>query len=623
MDEIVAFLRKYPPFDQVPLDALTAAVTTIQIEYFHADQTILAHGGPPATFLYIVCKGHVDLLRQEHGTETIFDSLGPGEVFGHLSLIRNRPPIVTARATSETLAYLLPAATFAHLRTAFPDFARFFAAPAVERITYALEQRHAAAAPALFQTRVGDLLRRPLVAIAPDATVRHAAERMRAEHVSCLLVDLPPYGILDRGTGILTDRDLRNRVVATGLPDTTPVRDVMTAPATTLDADSLVFEALLLMLERGIHHLPISRDHLVVGLITHTDILRHQSRSPLFLPRQLDRARTLEDLQRYTEQVAETVGQLMDTGVRVSDIGRIVAVAHDALLQRILRDAEAALGPPPVPYAFLVLGSEGRYEQTLRTDQDNAIVYADTADSAAEAYFAALAERVVEQLVACGFPRCPGEIMATNLEWRRPLSDWIAYFTRWIEVPSEEALLRTAIFFDFRQAYGTLDAETPLRTVVSQARGNTIFLARLARTALRQLAPLSMFRQLLLERRGDQRDLFDLKHRGTAMVVDLARLFALEAGRVETATLARLRTSWPASSISETEAERLSAAFDLLSRLRLNHQLAQLARGEQPDNLIVYPQLTPHEQRELKESIQAIAAVQRAAALAFQTDRIA
>jgi CBS domain-containing protein len=622
MEEVVRFLQHYPPFDQLAPARLADAAAAMQIEYFAAGQTILAHGGAPAEFLYIVCKGSVDLLREEHGHEEIFDSLGPGEVFGHLSIIRARPPIVTARAATETLAYLLPAAVFLRLRDEDPDFARFFAAPAVERITFALEQRHADAAPSLFQTRVGDLLRRPIVAISPDATVRQAAERMRAEHVSCLLVDLPPYGVFDKDSGIVTDRDLRNRVVADGLPETTLVRDVMSAPVLSLPMESLVFEALLLMLERGIHHLPITHNDLVVGMVTHTDILRHQSRSPLFLPRQLDRARTLDDLRQYADQVAETVGQLVDIGARVGDIGRIVAIAHDALLQRILRDIESELGPPPVPYAFLVLGSGGRYEQTLRTDQDHALVYADQASPAAEAYFAALAELAVERLEYCGFPRCPGNVMATNPEWRRPLSDWIGYFTRWIDVPDEEALLRTGIFFDFRQVFGTLDAATPLRATIARARGNTLFLTRLARAALRQPAPLNMFRKVTLERRGEQKHLLDLKHRGTAMVVDLARLFALEAGRSETSTIARLRNAWPASSIGESEAERLIAAFELLSLLRLGHQLEQIARGEEPGNLIVYPQLSPHEQRELKESLQAIASVQRAAALAFQTDRI-
>ncbi|GAB4427740.1 MAG: DUF294 nucleotidyltransferase-like domain-containing protein [Chloroflexi bacterium OHK40] len=623
MEEIVAFLQGYPPFDDLPPAALASVADQAQIEYFAAGHDILRHGGPPAEFLYVVRKGRVDLLREEAGETRIFDTLGPGEAFGHPSLIRSQPPIVTVRAHTETLAYLIPAATFQRLRAEYPVVASFFAASALERLEFALRRREADADSALFRMRLRDLVRRPLVAMSPEATVCEAAIRMRDEGVSCLLVDMLPYGVLDAGTGIITDRDLRNRVIAAGRPDSTPLREVMTAPAITLPADSLVFEGLLLMLERHIHHLPLTEGGLVTGIITNTDILRQQSNSPLFLPRQLERATSLDDLRSYTDQVAETVGALLDAGARVSDIGRVVAVAHDALLQRILRDAEAELGPPPAPYAWLVLGSEGRYEQTLRTDQDNALVYADEHPPDAPAYFEALAARVVEQLVACGFPRCPGDIMATNPSWRQPLAVWQSTFAHWIDTPDEEALLRSAIFFDFRQAYGALPAEAALRPIVARARGNTIFLARLARAALRNPAPLTLLRGVALERHGDQKDLLDLKLRGTALVVDLARLFALEAGRTETSTVARLRAAWPEASLSEGEAEALVSAFELISLLRLRHQRAQLERGEQPTNLVVFPRLSPLEQRELKESLQAIARVQRGLATAYQTGRIA
>ncbi len=623
MDEIAAFLSAYPPFDRLRPEAVALAARNAQIEYFAAGHDLLSYGGAPAQFLYIIRKGQVDLLREDGGTIRIFDTLGPGEACGYPSLMRGKPPIVTVRARTELLAYLIPAAIFHQLRAEEPAFASFFAASALQRLDFALQQRHAEADPVLFQTRLGDLVSREPVIIRPDATVREAATLMSEQQVSCLLVDLPPYGLLDEDTGILTDRDLRSRVLAAGLPDTTPVAQVMSAPALTLPAASLVFEGLLLLLERKIHHLPLTADGQVVGIITHTDILRRQSGSPLFLPRQLERAQSLDDLRRYCEEVAATVDVLLDSGARVSDIGRVVAVAHDALLQRLLRDAEAELGPPPAPYAWLVLGSEGRYEQTLRTDQDNALVYADEHPPDAPAYFAALAELVVERLVACGFPRCPGDIMATNPRWRQPLAAWQATFARWIDEPDEEALLRSAIFFDLRQVHGKLAAEAGLRPIIERARGNTIFLARLARAALRTPAPLTIFQQIATQRRGEQRHLLDLKLRGTALIVDLARLFALEAGRPETSTVARLRTAWPAASLDQAEAEALVAAFDLLGLLRLRHQRAQIARGEQPDNLIVVPDLNPWEQHELKASIQAIARVQRGLANAYQTGRIA
>lgn len=622
MDEIVAFLHAYPPFDRLPPAALARLAAAIQIEYFATGQQILAHGGEPARFLYVVRKGSVDLLREADGEAEIFDTLGPGEAFGHPSLVRGQPPIVTVRAHSETLALLIPAAEFHRLRATYPPFAEFFAAAALERLDHALRSRHAEAVPSLFRLRMGELVRRPVVAVRPEVSVREAARQMREHGVSCLLIDNPPYDLLDEGSGMLTDRDLRNRVLAAGLPDSTPVSAVMTAPAISIPADSLVFEGLLLMLEHRIHHLPITRDGMVVGLVTDRDILRRQSHSPLFLPRQLERARSLEELRHYSDQVFAAVTDLLDADARFSDLGRVVAVAHDALIKRLLRDIEAELGPPPAPYAWLVLGSEGRYEQTLRTDQDNALIYADEAPPEAEAYFAALAELAVERLVACGFPRCPGEIMAANPRWRQPLAVWQGYFERWIDAPDEENLLRTAIFFDFRQVHGELRAEAALRPIVRKAWANRLFLARLARTALRTPAPLSFFRGLALERRGEQRDLLDLKLRGSAMVVDLARLFALEAGCSETNTIARLRAAWPEASLSEEEAEALIQAFELLSLLRLRHQRAQIDQGLAPTNLVVVSRLSPRERRELKESLQAVGRIQRGLAAEYQTGRL-
>lgn len=612
MDEIARFLRSYPPFDRLPEQVVHQIAGELQIEFVRAGQTILTKGGEPSSFLYIVCKGSVDLLRSE---DQVVDTLGPGEAFGHPSLIRGQPPLVTVRAHTDTLLYLLPGAIFHRLRAEQPQFAAFFAASVIERLGYALQSRQSESNPALFQTRLRDLVARPPVSISPEATVGDAARLMRDERISSLIVEHTPIGII-------TDRDLRNRVLAEGLPDTTPVRHVMSVPATTIAADALAFEGLLLMLERGIHHLPLVDGDRVVGVVTHTDILRRQSNSPLFLPRLLQRATSLADLRRYTDQVADAVFTLTAAGARVSDIGRVVAVAHDALLQRLIHDAEVQLGPPPVPYAWLVLGSEGRYEQTLRTDQDNALVYDDSASADNVRYFEQLATLVVDWLVECGFPRCPGNIMATNPEWRQSLATWQRYFHRWIEIPDEESLLRIAIFFDYRQVYGRLSAEPVLRTITQHAAEHRIFMARLARAALRQPAPLTFFRQVALERRGDQRDLLDLKLRGTAMVVDLARLFALEARSNETNTIARLRAAKAAGVLSHEDADNLISAFELLSSLRLHHQQKQIALGLPPDNLVNFHQLGPRERREVKESLQAIASVQRGVALMFQTDRL-
>lgn len=612
MEEIIRFLADQPPFSQLAPEQVQQIAAKMQIEYFAVGRDILTQGAEPAQFLYLIRRGSVDLLRVDGAAFEVIDTLEAGELFGYVSLVRAGPPTVTVRAREETLAYLLPKAQFDALRRDLPAFAQFFAHSIGARLERALQAQHAAADPALFQTRLRDLIQREPVAIAPDASVGEAARLMRDRNVSCLIVAQTP-------PGILTDRDLRNRVLAEGRSDATPVAEVMSAPAALLPADSLVFEALLLMQERGIHHLLVGGQQRIVGVVTNTDIVRRASNNPSFLPRQLQRAQTLDELRDYAEQITATVGTLLESGARIGDIGRMVAVAHDALLQRLLRDAEAALGAPPCPYAWLVLGSEGRFEQTLRTDQDNALVYADDAPPDADSYFAQLATRVVEQLVACGFPRCPGEIMASNPLWRQPLATWQSYFRDWIAMPDPEALLRVTIFFDYRRVHGALDAEAGLRPTIAEAADNRIFLGRLARTALHQGAPIGWFRRLITEREGDQGDVIDLKERGTALIVDLARLHALEANVAVTNTLARLRAAAQHGSLSTTGASELAAAFELISMLRLRHQYRQLQHGAPPTNTVPLDELNALERRELKEALRIVARMQESIEVDYQT----
>lgn len=616
MEEIARFLAEHHPFDLLGPEQVQHLTETIQIEYFGPSQDIMTYGGKPSEFLYILRRGSVDLLREDDQGFQVFDTLSEGEIFGHPSLIRGKAPIVTVRTREETLVYLLPAQVFHQLRRDEPVFARFFAASSIERLSHALKARHAKASPELFQLRMQDLIRRPILTVDPTVPVRKVAVLMRDLNVSSLVVKSEPLGII-------TDRDLRNRVLAVGLSDTVPVAQVMTNPIITLPGDSLVFEGLMLMLERGIHHMPVTANGQVIGLVTHTEILRQQSRSPLLLPRHLQRTRSIEDIKVYAQQVTETVGSLLDSGVRISDIGRVVALSHDALVERLLVKAERILGPPPCPYAWIVLGSEGRYEQTLRTDQDNALIYANAESNEAEGYFAALAHHVVEWLVQCGFPRCPGEIMATNPQWCQPLAVWQNYFRGWIDTPNENALMRLAIFFDYRRIGGQLDVEQALRPIIRRSRENRIFLGRMARAALRQPAPLSFFRHFVLERSGTARDLIDLKVRGTALIVDLARIFALECGCAATSTLARLRAAGISSSLSEAGAEELAAAFELISLLRLRHQYRQLRQGEELTNQVPVSQLTSLEQRELKEALWAVARIQRSVEVLFQTELFA
>jgi CBS domain-containing protein len=459
--------------------------------------------------------------------------------------------------------------------------------------------------------RAGDLVGRPLVTCDPGETVAEAARRMRDQQVSSLVVR-------GRPPGLVTASDLRDRVLATGRSGDTPVEAVMTAPLQTMPAEATLGEVLLAMVDRGIHHLPLVSEGQLVGMVTDTDLLRHESRHPLFVRRQLDRASGPQGLPAYAQEVAAAAVRLVEAGSPAGDVTRFLAGAHDALYARVIRDGEAALGPPPCPYALLVLGSGARREPTLRTDQDHALVLADDPPTGAAAWFADLAEHLAATLAHCGLPRCPGDVMATNPARRVPRRAWQDQFASWIQEPDEEALLEAAIFFDFRQLHGDLDAEAALRPVIRRAAGNRRFLGRLARAALRRRPPLGFLRQL----RGDHQGRIDLKAHGTAPIVDLARLLALEAGSAETATATRLRTATERRTVGRTAAD-LVAAFEYLQEVRLRHQAGRLQAGAAPDDLIVLADLGALERRWLKDAFHLLHTCQESVRIAFQADLIA
>jgi CBS domain-containing protein len=455
-----------------------------------------------------------------------------------------------------------------------------------------------------FATPVGALIVRPPLFIPPEATVAKAARIMReAKTSSALVADDPP--------GIVTDGDLRNRVLAEELTPDTPVRAVMSRPLRSLPADTPLYAALLLMLDEDLEHVPVTREGRIVGMVTDMDLLRQQARSPLLL---LGRIRTidrLEALQGYSREVAATAEALFSAGVEPVRIARVIASLNDALSGKLLRLAEGQLGPPPCPYAWLALGSEGRMEQVLLTDQDNALVYRDHTPGA-HAYFESLAEHVVAGLLQAGFPPCPGGYMATN--WHRPLVAWREVFRQWVQVPEPQALLQAEVFLDFRRVHGEL-SPAPLNGILLEGAGSQLFLVQLARAATKFAPPLRPFGRIRAEDRH-----VDLKRGGIAAIVLLGRLYALAAGSLARPTLERLEAAAAAGTLSRSGAETLADTFRFLMRLRLREQLRRLAAAREPENRVRIEDLSPLEQRRLRDAFRAVAELQKATAMSFRIE---
>jgi CBS domain-containing protein len=592
-----AYLRATAPFRALPEPLFEEAARAADVA-FHAAGTWLARaGGRPLEHLHLIRKGAVRLERDGQ----TFQVLEEGETFGYTSLLA-RKATLDVLVEEDLVAYRIPDAVFQRLlRDA--TFARHFAEALSERLKASLAQSPVATFRPDLGLEVRQIVRDPPVWVEAGATVGEAARRMREANATAVLVRGDP-------PSIVTDRDFRNRVLAEGLGPETPVAAVATAAPRTVQAGTRIPEAWTTLLDAGVHHLPVVREGEVVGVLGATDLLRCTAQGPMAVLRRVERLSARESLPGYAATVAEMASALLSGGLDATLIAGFVARLNDALLGRIVRLAEADLGPAPAPWAWLALGSEGRAEQTLLTDQDNALVFAD-AGAEGRPWFEAFADRVNADLEAAGFPRCPGGYMARG--WTAPLREWAARFASWIDAPSPEALLRAGIFFDFRRVAGALDL-SPLEAVLAGAAGKAPFLRFLARAALEFRPPPT----LLLRLKGSSA--VDLKAHGIAPVVFLARCYGLELGGAPRGTLARLEAAARAGSLSEEVFAEVAEAYRFLVGLRLRLQLRSLAAGEPAASAAPLAGLGALERSRLKDALRAVRALQEAGALHFRTD---
>ncbi|MEZ4869620.1 MAG: DUF294 nucleotidyltransferase-like domain-containing protein [Caldilineaceae bacterium] len=595
------FLRHYPPFDQLTAQEEQLVQAAVEIVRYARGASILHKGGAPSTHLYVVQSGAISFVDGGQVSQVLEE----GEAFGYPSLLSGSPPVFDVVAASDVVLYRLPESAFRRLLDNVA-VAEYFLKSLVAR----LRRTAAEAAPPperSLATPLKYIMTRSPTFIEPDASVQTAAQLMHANQISSVLVRSDP-------PAILTDRDLRGRVLAAGLGPETPVRQVMTQPVKHLDSDTPVYAALLYMLTENIHHLVLVEEGEVVGVVSHTDLLRHQTHSPLYLQQQVAQTPAPATLARYADNITATVESLFQGGLGAAHIGQIISSLNDTLIRQLAKAAEASLGPPPTPYAWLVFGSEGRSEQLLLTDQDNALVYGEESP-AAQAYFAALAQQVVEGLVAAGFPPCPGGYMATN--WHRPLAEWEAIFAGWMRTPEPQALMEASIFFDFRVVHGDLSLE-PLEQLLAESHQEAIFIGHLVRAAQEFAPPLGFFGRIRSEDGA-----VDLKKGGIAPIVGLARACALAAGSRERSTLERLVIAAEFGTISKEGAEILSETFQFLMNMRLRQQLAALRAHRPPTNLVQIDALSPVERRHLKEAFSSIRQLQDGIGATFRTGMLA
>ena len=599
LQEIRDFLARHAPFDMLPPGALDQVPRHCSLRYARRGTVVLDVGDRGAG-LYVVRSGAVDVVDEAGG---LVERVGTGGAFGMSSLLEGRAARYRCTASEDTLLLVLPPELFEALAREHTGFVSFYAGTHHDRLSKAIGNlRQAASGSTVLGTPVKDLVTLAPITTGPGATIEEAAAAMSQGGVSSILV-VDEDGL----AGIVTDRDLRNRVLAVGLDPRRPVRDMMSSPVHTLREGAVAFEALLEMVSRSIHHLPVvdARGR-ASGVVSTTDLVRLENANPVYLAADIGRQTTLAAVVEQARRIPTVLGELVARDVSAAEIGRVVSALGDAVRRRVVVLVEADLGPPPAPYAWVVLGSAAREEEALSADQDHALVLAEPDHGD---WFARLADRVTEVLVECGWPRCPGDVMATNPRWRLPVDQWRQHFVRWAAEPERESVLQAAIFYDMRHLGGDPHLTGEVRRIAASSATPRL-LGHLGAQALRMRPPLGFFRGFVLERKGEHRDTLDIK-RAISAVVQLARVHALQSGSMALSTHSRIAAAAHARVIDEGTAADLGDAFELMSYRRLHHQVAQARAGERPDNHLAPGDLSERDRRHLKDAFGIVRSAQQ------------
>ncbi len=619
--EAFALLKQTPLFSRLDDPVLRILAKEVLLEFHPKGQLIQRQNAPAAEYLRIIKSGAVKIfVKTNEGEEVLVGYRSTGDFFGLFSFVYGELSMESVVAMEETTCYLIKKETILVLLKENAAFSEFCFRSVLTRLvdmTYKdIRDRtllYGGGDKLLFTNVLADLAVKKVITASEDITIRQAAEIM-AEHGISSLVLLDSAGL---PSGMITDRDLRNKVVARGRDVSDRVGDIMSVTIIKSEARDYCFEALLKMIRYNIHHLLVVQKGELAGIITSHDLMMLQGTSPLTVAREIESQTTIDGLVPVSKKIDRVVNILIKEGAKASNITRIITELNERLLRKVIEITEARFGPPPVSYCWIVYGSEGRKEQTLRTDQDNAIIYDDTEGAAEDAarYFQAFAGSAKEALIRCGFPACKADYMASNPKWCQPLSVWKQYFSNWINTPTPEAILQALIFFDFRPVHGNMLLAEKLRAYAGhETRDKKVFFAHMAGNVVKNRPPLGFFGNFLCESEGANKGKFDIKINALSPVIDAVRLSALEMTVYQTSTLARLTELKDRSgSVVSDYCRELEQVFELLMSLRLRHQFQQIEKGVVPDNFIDPEELTIIEKRMLKEAFKLIFSVQDAA----------
>ncbi|MGV3502445.1 MAG: DUF294 nucleotidyltransferase-like domain-containing protein [Adhaeribacter sp.] len=629
MNERALFLKKVRPFDVLPDEVLQGVADLLQ-EVKHSKETVIYNQEVSKM------KG-VDLLVSGEYETFFYDSsqnkriveyMRPGQCYGGISVLLNRKrSLRTVIAKKGTVVYFLPRRDFRALCQANEEFFHYFTTEFGRRMLndeFAHFVKHPTffeenyiATDQLYSRKMETVRYREIVSCDAATPIFEAARRMGEQKTSCLFVRDGHGSII----GYVTDITLRDNVVARQTDAGLPVETIMDNPIVWISTQAYVYEAILLMFQTKTRYLLLEENGSFRGMISRNKLLSEQAQSPFVFIQSVKLAQSIEELQSKWRKVPEIVTQLLGRGVKAEIVNQVITTVADTIALKVIEEEIARMGPPPAKFVFMVLGSEGRKEQTLKTDQDNAIIYEDKANEQRElvrAYFLRFADQVSERLNRIGFSYCSGGFMAKNPKWTHSLSHWKRNYLSWMQEALPETVIKFSTFFDCRYLYGDVTIMHELQDFLDQElqKPQDKLFYHMTNNALQYEPPLTFFKNIRTFTVGSQ-EVFDIKKAMTP-IVDLVRVYALKHRIFATNTGERLAALRDQGILTETKYLELLQSYYYLMSVRLKKQASQIINDNtEPENYLAINSLTKIEQVTIIEIFKTIKNFQTSIKVAF------
>jgi len=600
MEDLEQFIKNTYPFSRLPFEEIESFCKFLLKSKYQKGDIIFKEGSNPLEFLYIINKGEIFL---EKNSQLIYH-LKEGDLFGYVSLLGELPPASTARVVEDnTIILQLPKEIFIKLIAKYDEFAKFFTKELAKRVHRLPQTKTSFQMERLVDVRIKDIkLKDPLI-IDSHINLQEAIKLMAEKDSTFCLIRRQD------SLGIITERDIIKKVLAKDLnPQNIMAEEIATFPVIEMSSSEPLFNALLTMAKHGIRKLIIKDGNSISGVLDDRTVISHESKNIIFLIKEINKAKTVEELSYLYSIIQDSIIEGVLSGMDPEYVGKYISELNDHFMKRASQLTESILGLPPSLYSIMVIGSEGRREQSLKTDQDNALIF----ENEHKIYFEKFSQTYIDFLLKIGFPPCPGNVMISNSYWRRNKEEWFKEINRWIENPNPENVLNISIFFDFRSVAGSESLVEDLRDYIrKKLKTSKTFLPFLASEAVKFKPPLSFFKTFVVEKKGEHKGKIDIKKYGIFPIVQGVRVLTLDNEIIETNTFERIRVLRSKGVLTDQFSRDLEESYRFLISLRLKSQAIQLRDGKKTDNYINPHILSKTEKGILRESFKKIEEFQK------------